>query len=146
MRKATWKWSCGELHVLGNTRPSHHQPPCFNSPEALWKPTSMESSWAFTKQVFWLNHGPVGPVPSLRALSSPQRCRKNKPLITPPRTPLITLFTERFSRPGLWLVSTPRKESKFQEFQESWPWTKNNNQIWIIKSSSTVNKWGNNNG
>ena len=109
----------GSHHVLENTGPSHHHPPCFNSPEALWMPTFMDwgfetSSWGFTKQVFFLNHWPVGTVPNLSALSFPQMCRKLKPVITPPRTLLITFTTERFSSTRFWLVSTPIKDRKFQ--------------------------------
>ena len=48
-----------------SVRHSHHHPPCFNSPEALWMPTFMDSSCSFTKQEFWLTHGPVRTVPSL---------------------------------------------------------------------------------
>ena len=58
-------------------RRSHHHPPCFNSTEALWIPTFVDSSYSFTKQEFWLNHRPVKTVPSLSALSSPQSYRKN---------------------------------------------------------------------
>ena len=58
-------------------RCSHHHPPCFNSTEALWIPTFVDSSYSFTKQEFWLNHRPVKTVPSLSALSSPQSYRKN---------------------------------------------------------------------
>ena len=58
-------------------RCSHHHPPCFNSPEALWMPTIVDSSCGFTKQEFWLTREPVRTVPSLSALSSPQSYRKN---------------------------------------------------------------------
>ena len=102
----------GSLHVLENTGPWHHHPPCFNSPEALWMFSEcLNSSWSFTKRGFWLNHWPVGTVPSLSALSSHQRYRKNKPLITPPRIFLNTFLIERFSRPCLWLVFTPVRDS-----------------------------------
>ena len=100
-------------------RCSHHHPPCFNSPEALWIPTFMDSSCSFTKQEFWLNHRPLRTVPSLSAFSSHQRYRKNKPLITPPRIFLNTSLTERFSRPCLWLVFIPMRDSKFQQIQEA---------------------------
>jgi len=33
---------------------------------------------------------------------------------------VTTSITERFSGPLLWLVSTPMKDSKFQQFQEVW--------------------------
>ena len=102
----------GSHHVLRNTGLSHYCPPCFNSPEALWMPTFVDSSCGFTKQEFWLNHGPVRTVPTLSVLSSPQSYKKNKPLSTPPRIPLTTGSTERFSMPCLWIVSTPRKDSK----------------------------------
>ena len=57
----------GSHHVLENTGPSHHHPrPRFNSWEALWMLSEcLNSSWSFTKWVFWLNHWPVGTVPSL---------------------------------------------------------------------------------
>ena len=106
----------GSLHVLENTGPWHHHPPCFNTPEALWMPTFMDSSWGFIKQVFCLNHWPVGTVPNLSVLSFPQKCRKLKPVITPPRTLLTTFTTERVSSSCVWFVSGPMKDSKFQEF------------------------------
>ena len=101
-------------------RCSHHHPPCFNSPEALWMPTFVDSSCGFTKQEFWLNHRPLRTVPSLSALSSPQSYRKNIPLSTPLRIPL----TERFSMPCLWIVSTPRKDNKSKSYRRPGPWTK----------------------
>ena len=63
-----------------------------------------------------MNHGPVRTVPSLSVLSSPQSYKKNKPLSTPPRIPLTTGSTERFSMPCLWIVSTPRKDSKSKSY------------------------------
>ena len=104
-------------------RCSHHHPPCFNSTEALWIPTFVDSSYSFTKQEFWLNHGPVRTVPTLSVLSSPQSYKKNKPLSTPPRIPLTTGRTERFSMPCLWIVSTPRKDSKSKSGRRPGPWT-----------------------
>ena len=100
-------------------RHSHHHPPCFNSPKALWIPTFVDSSCGFTKGIC-LTHGPVRTVPSLSALSSPQSYRKNKPLSTLLRIPL----TERFSMPCLWIVSTPRKDSKSKSCRRPGPWTK----------------------
>ena len=60
------------------------------------------------------------PLLNLRALSSPQSCRKFKTVDIPLTTLITTSFTERFSSPLLWLLSTPMKESKFQQFQEAW--------------------------
>jgi len=74
----------------------------------------MDSSSGFIQQVFWLNHWPVVTVPKIRALSSPQKYKKIKPLITPPRILLTTCTTERFSSTRFWLVSTPMKDRKFQ--------------------------------
>ena len=54
------------------------------------------------------------------ALSSPQSCRKFTPVATPSMMLVTTSITERFSGPLLWLVSTPMKDSKFQQFQEVW--------------------------
>ena len=114
----------GSLHVLKNTGPSHHHPRHFNSPESLWMPTFVDSSCGFTKQEFWLNHGPVRTVPTLSVLSSPQSYKKNKPLSTPPRIPLSTGSTARFSSLCLWLVSPPRKDSKSKSCRRPGPWTK----------------------
>ena len=60
------------------------------------------------------------PVLNLRALSSPQSSRKFSPVATPSMIPVTTSITERFSSPFLWLVSTPMKDSKFQQFEEAW--------------------------
>ena len=90
------------------------------------------------------------PLLNLRALSSPQSCRKFKTVDIPLTTLITTSFTERFSSPLLWLLSTPMKESKFQQFQEAWDMNQvrmkyankivvsceqRREQIWIINNS-----------
>ena len=53
------------------------------------------------------------------ALFSPQSCRKFTPVATPSMILVTTSITERFSGPFLWLVSTPMRDSKFQQIQEA---------------------------
>ena len=107
----------GSLHTLDHTGPSHHI--VRYHPNALWMPILMDSYWDFTKQAFWLNHGPVVPVLILSALSSPQSCRKFTPEATPLMILVTTSMTEPFTGPLLWLVSTPMRDSKFQQIQEA---------------------------
>ena len=113
-----WKWRCGE-------------PPCPREHRTLTSPSYVTTqmlpecpySWILTEvsqNEFWLNHGPVAPVLNLSVLSFPHRCRKFKPVITLSMIFLTTSITERFSGPSWWLVSTPMKDSKFQQFQEAW--------------------------
>ena len=108
----------GSLHALESIGPSHHIM-CYH-PKCSLKCIFIDSYWGFTKQAFWLNHWPLVPVLDLSALSSPQSCKKFTPVATPSMMLVTTSMTERFSGPLPWLVSTPMKDSKFQQFQEVW--------------------------
>ena len=87
------------------------------------------------------------PVLNLSALSSPQSCRKFIPVATPLMILVTTSITERFSIPLLWLVSTPMKDSKFQQFQKAWDMNqvrikyanKNSSQHWTRKGTNMDN-------
>ena len=123
MCKAKWKWRCGE-----SPRPREHRAlkslPCVATRKAPWMPTFMDLYWGFTKQVYWLNHWPVVTVLNLSALSSPQRCKKFKPITIASMKAEIRSVTERFQVSFHGLSPDLRKTGNSRSFKRPGPWTR----------------------